>query len=167
MPRLRPPGAEEPEPRWPGRRGAGTAARRERTIAATPEELWAVVEDPHHMPRWWPGVARMEGVEDDRFTQVFLTRRGRPVRVDFRVVASEPPRRRVWMQDIVGTPFERFLRELEIEIVLEPVAAGTRIVLAERQKLRGYSRTGGFLMRRARAQKLAEALENLEQITMT
>ena len=43
------------------------------------------------MPRWWPGVERMEGVEADRFTQVFKTKRGRPVRADFRVLRSEPP----------------------------------------------------------------------------
>ncbi len=43
------------------------------------------------MPRWWPGVGRMEGVEEDRFTQVFKTKKGRPVRADFRVVG--PSRR--------------------------------------------------------------------------
>ncbi len=167
MPRLRPSGGEEQErePRWPGGRGTSATARCERTMPVGSDELWKVIEDPHHMPRWWPGVARMEGVEGDRFTQVFVTRRGRPVRVDFHVVASERLWRRAWSQDIAGTPFERFLREAVTEIALEPVSGGTRVVLVERQKLRGYSRTGGFLVRRARRQKLAEALENLERIT--
>jgi uncharacterized protein YndB with AHSA1/START domain len=49
-------------------------ARRNRTIAATPESLWEVVADPHHFPRWWPGVTRMEGVSDDAWTQVFTTK---------------------------------------------------------------------------------------------
>ncbi len=66
-------------------------ARRSRTLAAVPERVWELIEDPNHMPRWWPGVTRMEGVHDDRFTQVFLTKKGRPVRVDFHVLASEPP----------------------------------------------------------------------------
>ncbi len=46
---------------------------------------------PTTCPRWWPGVERVEGVEDDRFTQVFKTKRGRPVRADFRVLDSQPP----------------------------------------------------------------------------
>ena len=106
----------------------------------------------------------MEGVQDDRFTQVFVTKRGRPVRADFHLVASEPPWRRSWEQEIPGTPFERVLNESITEIVLEAVDGGTRVTIAQRQKLRGYSRTGGFLLRRATAQKLDEALDGLERI---
>jgi hypothetical protein len=113
------------------------------------------------MPRWWPGVVRVEGVEDDRFTQVFQTKRGRAVRMDFRVVASERPWRRAWAQEIEGTPFERVLHESLIEVALEPDGAGTRVTIAQRQKLRGYSKTGGFLLRRATGSKLQEALDGL------
>ena len=137
---------------------------RERTLAVAQQAVWEVIADPHHMPRWWPGVQRMEGVQSDHFTQVFLTKRGRPVRADFRVVASEPPWRLTWEQELAGTPFERVLNELVTEIVLEPVAEGTRVLLAQNQKLRGYSRTGGFLMRRATADKLDEALDGLARI---
>ena len=35
---------------------------------APTERIWEVIADAHHMPRWWPGVTRMEGVESDRFT---------------------------------------------------------------------------------------------------
>jgi hypothetical protein len=122
-----------------------------------------VVEDAHHMPRWWPGVQRMEAVEDERFTQVFLTKRGRPVRADFRVVASEPPWRRAWEQELAGTPFERVLNEVVTEVLLEEVPEGTRVTIAQSQKLRGYSRTGGFLMRRATSDKLEEALDGLQR----
>ena len=97
---------------------AGT--RRSRTLPASPEQLWELIADPHHMPRWWPGVERMEGVEPDRFTQVFKTKRGRPVRADFRVVASEAPRTRAWEQEVDGTPFERVLSASVIEIQLGP-----------------------------------------------
>jgi carbon monoxide dehydrogenase subunit G len=137
---------------------------RERRIAADQRRVWEVIEDPHHMPRWWPGVKRMEGVEDDRFTQVFFTKRGRPVRMDFRLLASEPPWRRVWEQKVAGTPFERVLSQAITEIVLEPADGGTRVTLAQDQKLRGYSRTGGFLLRRATRKRLDEALEGLERI---
>jgi uncharacterized protein YndB with AHSA1/START domain len=136
----------------------------QRTLAASVQAVWKVLEDPHHMPRWWPGITRMEEVEVDRFTQVFVTKRGRPVRADFRIVVSEPPWRRAWEQELAGTPFERVLNQLVTEVVLEEVPGGTRVTIAERQKLRGYSRTGGFLMRRATVSKLKEALEGLERV---
>jgi hypothetical protein len=113
------------------------------------------------MPRWWPGVVRVEGVEADRFTQVFQTKKGRAVRMDFRVLASEPPRRRAWAQEVEGTPFQRVLNESVIEVALEPDGPGTRVTIAQRQILRGYSKTGGLLLRRATAGKLQEALDGL------
>lgn len=145
--------------------------RRSRTIAASPEQVWKVVGDPHHMPRWWPQVKRMEGVEADRFTQVLTTRKGRPVRMDFHLLESDapgpgadPPGRRVWEQEVAGTPFERVLGEATTEILLEPADGATRVTIALRQRLRGYSRTGGFLLRRANRARLEEALEGLEAI---
>jgi carbon monoxide dehydrogenase subunit G len=138
---------------------------RHRTIAADQQRVWEVIEDPHHMPRWWPGVKRMEGVEGDRFTQVFMTKRGRPVRMDFQLLVSEAPWRRVWEQEVAGTPFERVLGQAVTEILLEPSGdGGTHVTLAQDHKLRGYSRTGGFLLRRATRKRLDEALEGLEQI---
>jgi uncharacterized protein YndB with AHSA1/START domain len=138
-------------------------ARRTRTVAAAPQRVWELIEDPHHMPRWWPGVVRMEGVDQERWTQVFMTKKGRPVRVDFHLIESDPPWRRCWEQDIEGTPFERVLNEAVTEVVLEPDQRGTRITIAQRQKLRGYSRTGGFLLRRATNAKLDEALDGIER----
>lgn len=140
------------------------AARRSRTLPASAQELWELIADPHHMPRWWPGVERMEAVAADHFTQVFKTRRGRSVRIDFRVLASEPPTVRSWEQEVAGTPFERVLRSSVIEVQLEPVPDGTRVTISQEQKLRGYSRTGGLFVRRATAAKLAEALEGLARV---
>jgi uncharacterized protein YndB with AHSA1/START domain len=139
-------------------------ARRSKTISAAPLQVWELISDPHHMPRWWPGVDRVEGVELDRFTQVFTTKRGRAVRMDFRVLASEPPWRRCWSQEVAGTPFERVLGESTIDVMLEPVDGGTQVTIVQRQKLRGYSKTGGFLLKRATGSKLGEALDGLEQI---
>ena len=141
-----------------------TTARRTRTIAAAPQRVWDVIEDPYHFPRWWPGVTRMEGVAADAWTQVFTTKKGRGVRVDFRLLESEPPWRRCWEQEISGTPFERVLVESITEIALEPVDDGTRVTLEQRQKLKGYSRTGGMMLRRATAKRLDEALAGLEQL---
>ena len=141
-----------------------TIAQRSRTLPASQQELWEVVSDPHHMPRWWPGVDRMEGVEDRRFTQVLKTKRGRPVRADFRVVRSEPPSTQSWEQEVAGTPFERVLTESVVEVRLEPAPGGTEVTISQQQKLRGYSRTGGFLLRRATDSKLDEALDGLARL---
>jgi uncharacterized protein YndB with AHSA1/START domain len=145
-------------------------ARRTRLITAKPDALWDVIRDPHHFPRWWPGVVRVEGVSDDRFTHVYTTKKGRTVRIDFRVLATEPPEEdspghRSWEQDIPGTPFERVLREAVTEIWLAPADNGAaRVTIIQRQKLRGYSRTGGWMLRRATRARLDEALDGLERI---
>lgn len=144
--------------------------RRSRTIDASADRVWAVVSDPHHMTRWWPQVKRMEGVEEDRFTQVFMTRKGRMVRMDFRLLESEPPRagagqgasgRQVWEQELAGSPFQRVLEEAVTAVVLEPSGSQTLVTITLRQRLRGYSRTGGFMMRRATRTRLDEALAGL------
>ncbi len=148
---------------------------RSRLIAAAPREIWAVVEDPHHFPRWWPGVVRVEGVGPDRFTQVYTTKKGRTVRIDFRLRDSEPPDqasvapgRRSWEQEIPGTPFERVLSEAVTEIRLEPAEAsgraGSTVTITLHQKLRGYSKTGGWLLRRSTNSRLDEALAGLDRI---
>ncbi len=139
-------------------------AHRSRTIKASPAEIWDLIADPDHLPRWWPGVARVEGVEGDRFTQVFTTKRGRPVRADFRVVQADRPYALAWMQEVEGTPFQRVLSESLIAITLSLVADGTIVTVEQRQKLRGYSRTGGLLLRRATVAKLDEALDGIERI---
>jgi len=158
--------------------GIGTARRTLSTVTrtrvlrgASVEAVWAVVEDPCQMPRWWPGVERIEGMEDDRFTQVFKTKRRRTVRADFRLLASEPPGgqytsgHRTWEQEVTGTPFDRVLVESITEIGVEPAeAGGTRVMLAQRQRLRGYSKTGALAMRSATAKRLDEALGGLERI---
>ncbi len=145
---------------------------RSRTVPVAPQRVWEVIADPYDMPRWWPLVTRMEAVDEDQFTQVLRTRKGRLVRADFRVLVSEPPGpcgdpagRRVWEQEVAGTPFERVLGEAITEVVLEPAENGaTRVTIALSQQLRGYSRTGGFLLRRATGKKLSEALEALEAL---
>jgi uncharacterized protein YndB with AHSA1/START domain len=138
---------------------------RTRVLKASPQRVWELISDPHHMPRWWPGVTRMENVEPDRWTQVFKTRKGRPVRADFHLLQSEPPALLAWEQELPGTPFERVLNELVVEIRLEPATgSGTEVTISQQRKLRGYSRTGSFLMRGAVRRQLDEALDGLERI---
>jgi uncharacterized protein YndB with AHSA1/START domain len=139
------------------------SASEERTLSAAPEDVWRVVGDPHHMPRWWPGCKRMEGVETDAFTQVFQTKRGKTVRMDFRVVEVEAPWRLVFQQELADSPFSGFLGESVTEIALQSVSEGTRVVITQRHRLRGYSRTGALIFRRAAGEKLNGALNGLEQ----
>ena len=139
-------------------------ARRSRTVAAPPERVWEVVGDPHHLPRWWPKVTRVEAVTDERFTEVLSTQDGRSLRADFRVVDSRAPERRVWEQELDGTPFERVFAAASTEIKLLPDGDGTRVTVVVRQQVRGSARLGGFMVRRATGRVLDEALDALETL---
>jgi uncharacterized protein YndB with AHSA1/START domain len=142
-----------------------TAVERSRVIAAAPEAVWAIVADPHHQPRWWPGVDRMESVEAGRFTQVLRTRRGRPVRVDYTICeATAAPGLALWRQELEGGPFARVLSAGEVRIVLGAADGGTRVTITHVQRLRGPNRTGGWMLTRATRRRLDEALTGLARI---
>lgn len=142
-------------------------ARRSRIIAASVEELWEVICDPHHLPRWWPRVNRVEDVEDGAFTEVMKTAKGKLVRADFRLVRNdERAYSLAWQQQLEGTPFARLLSSAETRVSLEPVAEGTSVTIELRQRLSGFfPRFGGFMVRRAAAATLDEALSGLERIS--
>jgi uncharacterized protein YndB with AHSA1/START domain len=139
--------------------------RRSRTLRATPEEVWAIVGDAYHLPRWWPRVTRVEGVDDDAFTQVLTTAMGVPVRAEFQVVESAAPRVRRWAQQLANTPFERVLARSEVEVRLEREGdAATRVAMSLVQRLRGIALLGSFLVRRAGWRQLDAALDGLEAL---
>jgi uncharacterized protein YndB with AHSA1/START domain len=154
-------------------------ARRSRTIAAPRERLWEVVSDPHHLPRWWPRVTRVEDVEGGAFTEVMTTSRGKVVRADFDLVPGDAEERSLmWSQRLEGTPFARLLSSSETEVRLLPapeagssagVAEGgeaTVVTIEMRQSLTGFfPRFGGFMVRRAAAATIDEALDGLERIS--
>jgi len=139
--------------------------RRTRTVPAAPEAVWRVVGDPNHLPRWWPKVQRVESVTGSDFTAVYGTAKGRPVRADYRVVASEAPRHRRWEQVLEGSPFERFLSGFATLADVEPASGGgAAVTLTVEQKLRGMSRFGGFLAKRGMRRQLDQALDALEAV---
>jgi uncharacterized protein YndB with AHSA1/START domain len=139
--------------------------RRSRTVAAPPQAVWATVGDPHHLPRWWPRVARVEGVDSRGFTQVLTTDRGKAVRADFRLQERRAPELCRWTQSVDGTPFERILAASVTEVRLAPAESGaTRVTLELQQRLRGTARLGGFLVRRAARRQLGDALDALERL---
>ena len=139
--------------------------RRARTIRASSQALWDVISDPSHLPRWWPDVVRVEEATPLAWTTVSSTPKGALVRADFTRLAADEPRRIAWRQEIEESPFERILSENSTEATLEPNEDGaTKIQLRVVQRLRGYSRFGGFLFRRATRRKLDDALAGLERI---
>ena len=138
---------------------------RARTVAAEPQEVWDVVADPYHLPRWWPRVERVEDATPDAWTTVMRSSRGRAVRADYTRTDARRPRWLRWRQELEETPFERVFRESLTEIQLEPAGAGaTRVELRAVQRLRGRSRFGGFLARRAARRQLDAALDGLERV---
>jgi len=138
--------------------------RRSRRMDATPEQVWRTVCDPHHLPRWWPRVQRVEGVDPDHFTEVLTTDKGRSIRADFRVVESRAPEVRRWAQEVEGSPFERLLRSAETEVRLERDGGATRVTVTLSQRLKGLGAFGGFMVRRANGRLADEALERLGRL---
>ena len=135
--------------------------RRSRRIAAPVDEVWKVVRDPYHLPRWWPKTQRVEGVSSGGWTSVLVTDKGRSVRADYRVELSKGGERRLWSQEVEGTPFERLFGEVLYEVALAPAAGGTDVALETRQKPRGWARFGGLMLRRAGRKQLDDALDGL------
>ena len=143
---------------------------RRRRLEASPGDIWRVVSDPYHLPRWWPRTQRVENVTSGapkgrKWTQVLETRDGRGVRADYRCVSAAEGERYVFEQLLAGTPFDRILREARTEIRMQPERDGTRVTMTAEQRLRGLSRLGGLMMRRAMGRTLSEALNGLERAT--
>jgi uncharacterized protein YndB with AHSA1/START domain len=159
-------------------------ARASRRIAAPADELWRIVSDPYHLPRWWPRVERVEDVDGGAFTEVMKTRAGKTVRADFAVVAEEPGSgTMVWRQQLEGTPFAGVLSHSETELHVVELGGSEpscEVTIELRQELSGRPpaeaeapakrrrRTpslGGWLLRRAASRQLEDALDGLEQIS--
>jgi uncharacterized protein YndB with AHSA1/START domain len=142
---------------------------RTRTVEAPIGDVWALVSDPYNLPRWWPRTTRVENVDAKpggkrtQWTKVLQTAEGRGVRADFRCVSSAERERYVWEQELEGTPFERHLKGLRVEIGLRERGGATEVSITEEQTLKGMSKLGSPLMRRARAEILDEALDGLER----
>jgi uncharacterized protein YndB with AHSA1/START domain len=140
-----------------------------RTVEAPVGEVWKLVSDPYNLPRWWPRTARVENVDAKpggkrtQWTKVLQTAEGRGVRADFRCVSSAERERYVWEQELEGTPFERHLKALRVEIGMKERDGGTKVSLTEEQTLKGMSKLGSPLMRKARGDVLDEALDGIER----
>ncbi len=153
-----------------------------RRIAAPLEDLWEVICDPHHLPRWWPRVERVEDVDEGAFTEVMRTRKGKVVRADFTIQARDDSQHTLsWRQEVEGTPFAGVLRSSETVLRLGEAplqgAPETEVTIELRQTLSTWEpgsrvgramvpKIGSFMVRRAAIQTIGEALTGLERISV-
>jgi uncharacterized protein YndB with AHSA1/START domain len=139
--------------------------RRSRLLRASRDDVWEVVADPWHQPRWWPRTVRVESVRRDGWTSVLAAERsGRNIRADWRVESNQQPVQRRWAQEIQGTAFERIFVRNAIEARLERVDGDTQVQLSIEQKVRGFARLAPFMLRRAMKRQLEAALAGLAEV---
>jgi uncharacterized protein YndB with AHSA1/START domain len=155
-----------------------------RRIAAPAEQLWRIVSDPYHLPRWWPRVERVEDVDGGAFTEVMKTRKGKTVRADFDVVrADEPEGTVVWEQRLDGTPFAGVLSFSQTELRVRDASgaggAASEVTIEMRQELAGdatprfavfrghplWPSMGQRMLRKAARKMINDALDGLEAIS--
>jgi uncharacterized protein YndB with AHSA1/START domain len=134
---------------------------RSRTLAAAPEAVWRLLAEPRSLARWWPRVERVKAVTEEGWTTVLRSERGRAMRADWHLDASEPPQRRAWAQELEGTPFAKVLAHRRVEVRVEPAGEGTRVTIELRQRGRRMARFGSFMLRRAARKELEGALDGL------
>ena len=138
--------------------------RRERTLQATPADVWRVVSDPARLPQWWPGVSRVEEASPEAWTKVLTSQTGKTVRADYTRLEAEEARRLLWRHEVEESPFERILAQSTTEIVLEPEDGRTRVEIAVSQQPRGWARLSPFQLRAAATKQVEGALQGLERL---
>jgi uncharacterized protein YndB with AHSA1/START domain len=138
--------------------------RRETVVPRAPDEVWQVISDPAQLPRWWPGVTRVEEATTQAWTTVLTSPKGKSVRMDFTRVEASEPTRLVWRQEVEQSPFERILAEATTSLELSEAEAGTRVAIALDQKPRGWARFAPLQFRAAGVRQVQGALEGLERL---
>ena len=144
-----------------------------RTIAAPPDALWPLLDDPLRMGEWFAFAERFEvlGGEGVGRRQRMHGHWGRKrSEIDQVVVAHDPPRRLAWQHEaerLDGKPAPRFAASTTFTMTLDPDPNGadaTRVRLHSHQEPASAMR--GLVIRlfgrREVAQKLDESLDQLE-----
>jgi uncharacterized protein YndB with AHSA1/START domain len=139
--------------------------RREAVVAATPEEVWRVVSRPEQLPRWWPGVTRVEEATPEAWTTVLASLQGKVVRADYTRVEAVPGERLAWRQEVEGSPFERILASASTTIALSRAEDGaTRVAIDLDQTPRGWARLAPMQFRTAGSRQVQGALAGLQAL---
>lgn len=138
--------------------------RRSTTVPRAPEEVWEVVSDPGQLPRWWPGVTRVEEATAAAWTTVLTSPKGKSVRMDYTRVHAAEPTRLVWRQEVEQSPFERILAEATTSLDLSEAEGGTHVAIELDQKPRGWARFAPLQFRAAGTRQVQGALDGLERL---
>jgi uncharacterized protein YndB with AHSA1/START domain len=138
--------------------------RRETVVPRAPAEVWQVVSDPDQLPRWWPGVTRVEEATAQAWTTVLASPKGKSVRMDYSRVEVTEPTRLVWRQEVDQSPFERILAEATTSVELSEADGGTRVAIELDQKPRGWARLAPLQFRAAGKRQVEGAVEGLERL---
>jgi uncharacterized protein YndB with AHSA1/START domain len=138
--------------------------KRETVVPRAPNEVWDVISDPAQLPRWWPGVTRVEEATAAAWTTVLTSPKGKSVRMDFTRVHAAEPDLLVWRQEVEQSPFERILAEATTSLELSQAEEGTRVSIALEQKPRGWARFAPLQFRAAGTRQVQGALDGLERL---
>ena len=138
--------------------------RRETVVPRAPDEVWQVVSDPDQLPRWWPGVTRVEDTSAQAWTTVLTSPKGKSVRMDYSRVEATEPTRLVWRQEVAASPFERILEEATTSLELAQTESGTRVAIELEQKPRGWARFAPLQFRAAGKRQVEGAVGGLERL---
>ena len=138
--------------------------RRETVVPRAPDEVWRLVSDPDQLPRWWPGVTRVEDATAQAWTTVLASPKGKSVRMDYSRVEATEPSRLVWRQEVEQSPFERILAEATTSVELSEADGGTRVAIELDQKPRGWARLAPLQFRAAGKRQVEGAVEGLERL---
>jgi uncharacterized protein YndB with AHSA1/START domain len=138
--------------------------RRETVVPEALDEVWRLVSDPGRLAQWWPGVARVEEATPEAWTTVMTSPKGKSVRMDYTLVATDGPSRLVWRQEVEASPFERILAEATTSLELSAAEGGTRVAIALEQKPRGWARFAPLQFRAAGTRQVQGAVEGLERL---
>jgi uncharacterized protein YndB with AHSA1/START domain len=140
-------------------------ARAERSIDATPEEVFAVLSDATTYPKWLIGARRIRAVDDDwPHPGSFMHHSvgAGPLTLDDKtmVVAIEPPRRLVLEARL------RPLARASVEFDLIQAGTATHVVMKERLTAPICAVLSNSLVRPILELRNVESLRRLEQIVL-
>jgi uncharacterized protein YndB with AHSA1/START domain len=140
-----------------------------RTLPASPDAIWPLLDDPERMGGWFAFAERFEVLAGEGVgrRQRMHGRWGRKrSEIDQVLVAHDPPRRLAWRHEaerLDGRPAPRFAASTMFSATLEPEPGGTRVTLRSEQepasRLKGI--VIGLFGRREVARRLEESLDAL------
>ena len=143
-------------------------SRRQR-LEASPGDIWRVVSDPYHLPRWWPRTQRVENVTSGPRRAASgprCWRRETGGACAPTIAASAPQRASATCSSSSWRGHPSTGSCARPAPRSDAARAGRhRVTMTAEQRLRGLSRLGGLMMRRAMGRTLSEALNGLERAT--